>query len=127
VFLSNSDPHIGNTATPVIDPSTGTIYVVAASRSFANGLPTDHQRIHALSVSTGADLMPARSIDQSITYPGKGPGGNGTSVIFDPKFYRERDALLLSGGVVYTSWSSYYDTPPYTGWVIGFRASDLGL
>lgn len=125
--LSDADPHIGITSTPVIDPSSGTIYVVAASRSFPGGLPTDHQRLHALSVATGADLVAARSIDQSITYPGTGPGGNGTSVIFDPKFYRERDALLLSGGVVYTSWSSYYDTPPYTGWVIGFRASDLGV
>ncbi len=115
----------GITATPVIDPTTGRLYVVAASLSPSTGAV--HQRLHALSVTTGADVVPARNIDQSITYPGTGPAGNGTSVIFDPRFYHERDALLLSNGVVYVSWSSLYDTPPYTGWVMGFKASDLSV
>ena len=127
VFLSAAEPHIGITATPVIDPSTGTIYVVAASDATSGGKMISYQRIHALSVATGADVVPPHAIDRAITYPGSGPGGNGTDLIFDPSKYRERDALLLSNGVVYTSWSSYYDRAPYTGWVIGFRAGDLGV
>ena len=72
-------------------------------------------------------MVAPRSIDQSITFPGAGPGGNGTVVIFDPKQYEERDALLLSNGVVYTGWASHSDVAPYTGWLIGFNASNLGV
>ena len=67
-------------------------------------------------------------VDRPVDHlPGCRPGGNGTDVIFDPKQYVERDALLLVNGVVYTSWSSHADNPPYTGWVIGFNANDLSL
>ncbi len=118
---------VGIMDTPVIDATTGTMYLVAASQSSSGGTTVVHQRLHALSLATGADVLPARSIDQSITYTGAGPGGNGTDVIFDPGQYKERDALLLENGVVYTSWSSNYDAAPYTGWVIGYHASDLGL
>ena len=120
-------PEIGITATPVIDPTTGTIYVEAMSEVTVGAAATYRHRLFALSIATGAQVMPFRSIDSSITYPGAGPGGNGSVVIFDPRQYRERSALTLSGGVIYTGWASLGDTPPYTGWVIGFRASDLGL
>ena len=120
-------PEIGITSTPVIDPTTGTIYVVGMSKSVAGGVTTYHQRIFALDITTGAQKIAPHSIDQSITFPGAGPGGNGSVVIFDPSQYKERSALTLSNGVIYTGWSSHGDTPPYTGWVIGFRASDLGL
>ncbi len=113
--------------TPVIDATTGTMYLVAASQSSSGGTPVVYQRIHALSIATGADVVPSRTIDKSFTFPGSGPGGNGANVIFDPGQYKERDALLLENGVVYTSWSSNYDTAPYTGWVIGFKASDLSV
>ena len=127
VDLSPEVPEIGITATPVIDPTTGTIYVVAESRSTSGGTTTTYQRLHALSIFTGADVVTPRSIDGSFTYPGSGPGGNGTDLIFDPSQYRERNALLLSNGIVYTSWSSNYDAPPYTGWVMGFNASNLAV
>src|SRR5206468_2385974 len=84
-------------------------------------------RIHAIDITTGADKVAPKSIDQSITFPGAGPGGNGTSVIFNPKQYEERDALLLSNGVIYTGWSSHSDNAPYTGWLIGFKASNLAV
>jgi hypothetical protein len=120
-------PEIGITATPVIDPSTDTMYVVAMSKLVSTNGTTYIQRIHALDITTGAEKVAPRSIDQSITYPGAGPGGNGTVVIFDPMQYKERDALLLVGGVVYTSWASHSDNAPYTGWVMGFNASNLAL
>ncbi len=126
----NSDqvsPLIGITSTPVIDPATNAIYVVAMSKSVVNGTTTYYQRIHALDLGTGADLVAPKSIDRSISVPGKGPGGNGTSVFFDPKQYDERDALTLSNGVIYTGWASHSDEAPYTGWIIGFNASNLGV
>ena len=121
------EPTLGITSTPVIDPSTNTMYVVAMSKSVVNGTTTYHQRIHALDLGTGADKVAPHAIDQSISVPGVGAGGNGSSVFFDPKMYEERDALTLSNGVVYTGWASHCDIAPYTGWIIGFRASDLGL
>ena len=44
---------------------------------------------------------------------------------FDPKQYKERAALLLSRGVIYTTWSSHCDHDPYSGWVIGYNEANL--
>ena len=120
-------PEIGITATPVIDLNTDTMYVVAMSKLVSGNTTTYIQRIHALDITTGADKVAPKSIDQSITYPGAGPGGNGTDVIFNPMQYKERDALLLVNGVVYTSWASHSDVAPYTGWIIGFNANNLSV
>ena len=95
------------------------------SRTLVNGQLQIHQRIHDINIQTGADRVAPVSIGLNITYPGTNPTGNGKVVSFDPNAYKERDALTLANGVVYTAWSSNADTPPYTGWVIGFRASNL--
>jgi outer membrane protein assembly factor BamB len=120
-------PVIGITATPVIDLSTDTMYVVAMSKLVSGNSTTYIQRIHALDITTGADKVAPTSIDQSITDPGAGPGGNGTDVIFNPTQYEDRDALLLVNVVVYTGRASHGDNAPYTGWIIGFNANDLSL
>jgi hypothetical protein len=59
------------------------------------------------------------------TYPGTGDGSSNGNVIFDPKQYKERASLLLSNGVLYTTWASHCDIRPYTGWIIGYDASTL--
>jgi hypothetical protein len=111
-------PVIGITSTPVIDRaagSHGTLYVVAMSNNGA-----DHQRLHALDLTTGAEL-PGGPRDITATY--LAPGG--ATRTFDPGQYAERAALLLSRGVIYTSWTSHCDISPYTGWVIGYAQSTL--
>ena len=118
---------LGILDTPVINGATRTIYLEAESRALNNGKLVFYQRIHAIDITTGVERLPPRTIDASITYPGSNPVGNGKFVSFDPAQYKERDALTLSNGVVYTAWASNADVPPYTGWVIGFRASDLGV
>jgi hypothetical protein len=113
-------PTIGITATPVIDRSAGAhgiLYVVAMSRNA--GSSTYHQRLHALDASNGAELLNG-PVEISATYPVSG----GTTT-FDPAQYEERAALLLSRGVIYTSWTSHCDAPPYTGWVIAYSQSTL--
>jgi Immunoglobulin domain/Immunoglobulin I-set domain len=111
-------PVIGITSTPVIDRaagSHGTIYVVAMSNSGA-----DHQRLHALDLTTGAELLGGpRDITATYLAPG------GATRTFDAGQYAERAALLLSRGVIYTSWTSHCDIWPYTGWVIGYAQSNL--
>jgi outer membrane protein assembly factor BamB len=117
-------PNIGITATPVIDRSrgpNGVMYVVGMSKDGSGGY---HQRIHALDVTTGAELFNGPT-DITATYPGSGAGSQNGQVRFDPGQYAERAALLLLNGVVYTAWTSHCDFMPYTGWVIGYNADTL--
>ena len=113
-------PTIGVTATPVIDRAAGahgTLFVVSMSLNTGNS--TYHQRLHALDVTTGAELLNG-PVDISATYPVTG----GTTT-FDPQAYEERAALLLSQGTIYTSWTSHCDAPPYSGWVIAYSEATL--
>jgi outer membrane protein assembly factor BamB len=117
-------PEIGITATPVIDRGrgpNGTIYAVAMSRNAAN---TYVQRLHALDIATGAELaVSPQPIEASVA--GTGAGSAAGRLPFDPKQYEERAALLLLNGVVYTTWTSHCDIPPYTGWILGYDAATL--
>jgi outer membrane protein assembly factor BamB len=113
-------PEIGITSTPVIDRhagANGALYVVAMSKS---GASTYYQRLHALDVTTGAELSGGPTTVVA-TYP----TANGGTTTFDPAQYEERAALLLVNGIIYTSWTSHCDNQPYTGWVIAFSESSL--
>jgi len=117
-------PEIGVTSTPVIDRTqgpNGAIYVVAMSK---DGSGNYHQRLHALDLARGTELF-SGPVDIQATYPGTGDNSNGTSVIFDPKQYKERAALLLLNGVIYTGWASHCDDRPYTGWIMGYSETTL--
>src|SRR6185437_16350336 len=79
-----------------------------------------HQRLHALDVTTGAELFNGpTSINPSYSSPA---GGTKT---FSPGQYAERAALLLENHTIYTSWTSHCDSQPYSGWIIGFSESTL--
>ncbi len=113
-------PTIGITSTPVIDRAAGTngiMFVVAMSVS---GSATSYfQRLHALDVTSGAELL-GGPVTVSATYP-----MTGGTVSFDPGQYEERAALLLSGGTIFTSWTSHCDSRPYTGWIIAYDEATL--
>jgi len=117
-------PTIGVTATPVIDRSrgpNGAMYVVGMSKDAGGAY---HQRIHALDVATGAELFGGPT-EITASYPGTGANSSNGRVIFVPKQYAERQALLLLNGVIYTGWTSHCDIQPYTGWVIAYSADTL--
>ena len=117
-------PEIGITSTPVIDRNSGpsgTIYLVAMSK---DGSGNYHQRLHALNLVTGAEEFNG-PVDIQASVPGSGENSANGTVTFDPKQYKERAALLLSNGVVYTSWTSHCDHQPYTGWTIGYDERTL--
>ena len=116
-------PEIGVTSTPVIDRKAGpngAVYVVAMSKSAL----TYHQRLHALDLALGTELF-SGPVDVQASFPGTGDNSSGGNVVFDPAQYKERAALLLLNGVVYTSWASHCDIRPYTGWIIGYNESTL--
>jgi hypothetical protein len=121
---SQVTPEIGITSTPVIDRSrgaNGAIYVVAMSK---NGSGAYFQRLHALDVATGAELLGGpRTI--AASFPGTGAGSSGGSVMFDAKQYEERAGLMLLNGQIIMAWTSHCDIDPYTGWIMAYNASSL--
>ncbi len=112
------EPELGITGTPVIDPSSGTLYVVAMT--LENG--SYFQRLHALDIASGAERQ-GSPVEIQATFPGTGEGGS--TLTFNPKNYKQRPGLLLLNGVVYTSWSSHCDIGAYHGWIIGYDAATL--
>jgi hypothetical protein len=115
---------IGVNATPVIDRTRGPNGVIYLAASSKDGSGNYYQRLHALDLALGTEMF-GGPVDVHATYPGTGDNTDGTNVVFDPKQYRERAALLLLNGVVYTAWASHYDLRPYTGWIIGYSSSTL--
>jgi hypothetical protein len=121
---SQVTPEIGITSTPVVDRGSGphgTIYLVAMSK---DGSGAYHQRLHALDLTTGGEEF-GGPVEIQATYPGKGANSDGTSVIFDPKQYKERSGLLRLNGLIYTSWSSHCDGGAYTGWIMSYNEANL--
>lgn len=115
-------PEVGVTGTPVIDPTTNTLYVVSKSVSASTQF---FQRLHAIDLTTGNERVTPRSVDSSISVPGNGAGSVSGQVAFDPRNENQRPGLVLSNGIVYVAWASHEDHDPYHGWVIGFNASTL--
>jgi hypothetical protein len=113
---SQITPEIGVTSTPVIDRTTGIIYAVAMSKDAGSNY---HQRLHALDITTGAELLGGPT-DITASYT-----GTGTTITFNPAQHAERAGLLLSNGTIYTTWTSHCDVAPYSGWVIAY--SELTL
>ena len=72
-------PEIGITGTPVIDPGSGTLYVVAMTEEASSGSYV--HRLHALDVATGAE-KPGSPVEIQASAPGQGDGN--TTVRFEP-------------------------------------------
>ncbi len=110
-------PEIGVTSTPVIDRGAGphgTIYVVAMTKDASSNY---HQRLHALDVTTGLEM--AASPTEITAMFG--------ATAFAPGQYKERAALLLNNGILYTTWASHCDDGAYGGWIIALSQSSLAI
>lgn len=95
---------VGITSTPVIDRSTGTMYLVA--RRSDGGI-----FLHALNILTGAQAK----APVLITTPG-----------FNQGLELNRAALLLQNGAVYLAFSALNcDNAQWHGWVFAYRTSDF--
>jgi hypothetical protein len=114
---SQVTPEIGITSTPVIDRNAGphgTIFVVAMTKDTSSNY---HQRLHALDVATGQE-MAGSPREIAATFG---------STAFAPGQYKERAALLLNNGTIYTTWASHCDDGPYGGWIIAISESALAI
>lgn len=114
-------PEIGITSTPVIDRTRNAIYLIAVSKTSGGSYL---HRIHALNLSTGAELFGGPTTI-TATYPGTGANSSNGNVVFDPSQYNERPGLLEVGGTIYTTWGSHCDAGPYTSWMMSYSAATL--
>jgi hypothetical protein len=117
-------PEIGITGTPVIDPATGTLYVVAKTKEVAGSTTNYVQRLHALDITTGAEKF-GGPVALQARVPGTGLGSQGGQLSFNALRQNQRAALLLSNGVIYIAFGSHSDQQPYHGWVLGYDATTL--
>jgi len=116
---------IGITATPVIDPVAGILYVNAKTKETSGTTITYAQRLHALDLGTGAEKLGGPVVLQA-TVPGTGAGNDGAGhVSYNPLRQNQREALVLANGVVYIASASHGDIGPYHGWVLGYNTTTL--
>jgi hypothetical protein len=120
VNCTDIDAEVGITGTPVIDLTSSTLYVVAATKE--NGVY--FQRLHALDITSGAEKFGGPIVIQA-TVPGTGDGNAGGQVAFDPLMNNQRPGLLLLNGLVYVAWASHCDNTPFHGWVMAYDAQSL--
>ena len=112
--LEDIVPEVSITSTPVIDATSGTLYVVA--ETVQSGSPALYW-LHALDITTGADKVPPVSISATAT-------GSGSFHV-DAPTSQQRAGLFLSNGVVYLGFGSSGDSFPWVGWLLGYNASTL--
>jgi PQQ enzyme repeat len=111
----NNPPNIGILGTPVIDPTTGILYLL----TYLNSGPS--YKIWALDIKTLADKIPSAVVAATHTLVG------GSITTFNASVQRQRPGLLLQDGVVYAAFGSFCDfnASQSRGWILGWNASNL--
>jgi len=117
---TNLHPEMGITGTPVIDPASGTMYVVAYTSEAGDQV----YRLHALDIATGQEKFNGPTLIQASS-PGSSPDSVGGTITLNPHTQLQRPALLLLNGVLYIAFGSHADIPTYHGWVLTYGASTL--
>lgn len=115
-------PEIGILGTPVIDPSTGTMYLVAATMENGNF----YHRLHALDVTSGAERFGAPALIAAIV-TGVGESSTQGMVSFVSLQHIQRPGLLLRNGTVYVAFGSHGDGAPWHGWMMAYSASNVQM
>lgn len=114
-------PIYGITGTPVIDPATNTMYLIARTQetSQGTGKPRYFHRLHALDITTGAEKFGGPVVIEA-TVPGTGAGSVGGIVHFSQLDDKQRPGLLLLNGTVYMGFGGGAH-----GWIMGYDAATL--
>jgi iron transport multicopper oxidase len=119
VGCADISPSIGTTATPVIDPSTNTVYVTHKVYDSSPGAP-------AGAVAWYLDALDAFTGAEKPNFPVKLSGftaDNDPSLTFNARTEQQRPGLLLLNGVVYMGFGGHCDFAPWAGWIVGVSAT----
>lgn len=111
----NVYPVDGITGTPVIDPTTNTMYLV--SHTLEKG--TYFVRLHALDITAGAEKF-GGPVALHATVNGTGAGSVNGKISMDTQHHLARPALLLLNGILYIA----QDTQSH-GWILAYNAQTL--
>jgi hypothetical protein len=139
---SDITPEIGITGTPVIDSANNRLFVVVPTKEQVNGVATWVQRLHAINLSDGTDVIapylvaatPSSGNDQTNIYVyGTGDGSTTDPInntgrqvdLFNALRQNQRSGLSLVNGELYVEWSSHGDQPPYHGYLVAWDVSNL--
>ncbi len=121
----NFSSTIGIVATPVIDPKTNTIYVVANSKR-ANQYSF---HVHAFDLATGREKTEMHSpTEVKASAIGNGVGNVEGHIALEPRKMLNRPGLLLVDGTLYLAFTSHLDGEPtfdYHGWIVAYEAATL--
>jgi len=113
-LLDISD-NIGIESTPIIDPATNTLYVVARTSENLNSV----FRLHALDLTTGVETSGG-----SVVISGSSTSGI-NNLTFDPGIQNQRAGLAMAKGNIIIAFGSHEDSYQYYGWVMAYDASTL--
>jgi hypothetical protein len=111
----NVYPIVGITSTPVIDPSSSTIYLVVRTQENNSSV----QRLHALDITTGVEKF-GGPVEITAVVAGTGSGTSNGKITFDPLHDIQRTALLLLNGTIYIGWAGEAH-----GWAMAYNAHTL--
>src|SRR6202165_44714 len=106
----------GITSTPVIDPATNTMYLVA--KTLLNTTVRHH--LHALDISTGYEQAGSPALITATSVSNKGH-----KTIFNSLHQKNRPGLLLLNGVLYLGFGSNFCNDANSGWVLSYDAARL--
>jgi hypothetical protein len=114
---NNNGPNVGINSTPVIDPSSSTLYVIIYTQD-ASG---PAYRLHALDLGSLTDKVTPQIVSASHTL------NNGTTFNFNATYQRQRPGLLLANGNVYAGFGSFCDFNANLsrGWLLGWNTGTL--
>ncbi len=140
VFSEDISPEYGITGTPVIDPNTNTLYVVANTKEVRGDGVHYVYRIHAIDITNGAEKAggPATIGDTLVngaaytfisgpTVAGNGHGSVTGTLTFNALWELQRAGLTLANGTVYVAFGSHSDLGTGHGWIMGFNPQSLAM
>jgi hypothetical protein len=110
---------VGITGTPVIDPTTNTIYLVAKTQELAGSTYNYVFRLHALDITSGAEKFGG-----PVVITASVQNGNST-VTLNTETNLQRPALLEANGTIFIGFGSNGCDKGAHGWLLAYNAATL--
>jgi len=106
---------VGILSTPVIDASTGTIYVVAKTQETVGTTNNYYFRLHALDITTGVEKPGSPTVISATS----------GALSLNSKAELQRPGLLLTNGTLYIAFGSNGCDLSGRGWLLAYDAASL--